>query len=113
MGGPDPGREGRMTFKKRARTILKKAHELAALSGANVYFIIDHPRATVVYNSVEDERRHWPPPDEFLVDLFLRPMSGHLILKNNYSVANPPLPSERVPALRKTRILYLTSRGIY
>ena len=33
--------------------------------------------------------------------------------KNNYSVANPPLPSERVPALRKTRILYLTSRGIY
>ena len=77
MGGPDPGREGRMTFKKRACTVIKKAHELAALSGANVYFIIDHPRATVVYNSVEDERRHWPPPDEFLVELFLRSMSGH------------------------------------
>ena len=77
MGGPDPGRENRMTFKKRTRTLIKKAHELAALSGANVYFIIDHPRATVVYNSVEDERRHWPPPDEFLVELFLRSMSGH------------------------------------
>ena len=33
-------------------------------------------------------------------------------VKNNSSVANPPLPSERVPALRKTRILYLTPRGI-
>ena len=70
MGGPDPGRERRMTFKKRTRTVVKKAHELATLSGANVYFIIDHPRATVAYNSVEDEGRHWPPPDEFLVQFF-------------------------------------------
>ena len=71
MGGPDPGRERRMTFKKRTRTVVKKAHELATLSGANVYLIIDHPRATVAYNSVEDERRHCPPPlDEFLVQFF-------------------------------------------
>ena len=49
-------------FQKRTRTVVKKAHVLATLSGANVYFIIDHPRATVAYNSVEDEGRHWTPP---------------------------------------------------
>lgn len=37
---PDPGRKQRMTSKK-------KAHELATFSGANVYFITDHPRAKV------------------------------------------------------------------
>ena len=70
MGGPDPGRENRMTFQKRTCTILKKAHELATFSGADVYFIIHHPCATVAYNSVQEEGRHWPPADELLVDLF-------------------------------------------
>ena len=80
MGGPDPGRERRMTFKKRTRTLIKKAHELATFSGADVYFVIHHPRATLAYNSVQEERRHWPPADELLVFLFsfsfgLKPMS--------------------------------------
>ena len=80
MGGPDPGRENRMTFKKRTRTLIKKAHELATFSGADVYFVIHHPRATLAYNSVQEERRHWPPADELLVFLFsfsfgLKPMS--------------------------------------
>lgn len=81
MGGPDPGRQQRMTFTKRSRTMLKKAHELATLSGANVYFIIDHPRATVSYNSVE-EGRHWPPPDELLVSL-LKPKSNKFLADNS------------------------------
>ncbi|KAE8397423.1 hypothetical protein BDV37DRAFT_265622 [Aspergillus pseudonomiae] len=54
MGGPDPGRYERTTFRKRTGTLLSKAHELAARSGANVYVIIYHPRAIVVYNSVGD-----------------------------------------------------------
>lgn len=58
--------------------MLKKAHELATLSGANVYFIINHPRATVAYNSMEEEGRHWPPPDELLVSL-LKPKSNQFI----------------------------------
>lgn len=56
--------------------MLKKAHELATLSGANVYFIIDHPRATVTYNSVEG--RHWPPSDEILVNC-LKPKSSQIL----------------------------------
>lgn len=47
--------------------MFRKAHELAALCGANVYVFIDHPRARTVYNSVENA--HWPPPDECLVIL--------------------------------------------
>lgn len=69
MGGPDPSREQHMAFKKRTRTILKKAHELATFSGANVYFIIDHPRVTVTYNSAK-KGRHWHPADELLIDFF-------------------------------------------
>lgn len=67
MGGPDPGRQQRMSFNKRTSTMLRKSHELATLCGANVYLIIDHPRATLAYNSVEEEGRQWPPPNEFLV----------------------------------------------
>lgn len=65
MGGPDPGRHERASFNKRNRTMFRKAHELATLCGANVYVFIDHPRATTVYNSVENA--HWPLPDELLV----------------------------------------------
>ena len=45
--------------------MFRKAHELAALCGANVYVLIDHPRARTVYNSMENA--HWPPPDKSLV----------------------------------------------
>lgn len=65
MGGPDPGRPERTSFNKRNRTMFRKAHELAALCGANVYVLIDHPRARTVYNSMENA--HWPPPDKSLV----------------------------------------------
>ncbi|KAE8308577.1 hypothetical protein RU639_013145 [Aspergillus parasiticus] len=68
MGGPDPGRHERKTFRKRSGTLLGKAHELAALSGANVYVIIDHPRATVEYNSVGN--RNWLPSDENLESIY-------------------------------------------
>lgn len=78
MGGPDPGRESRMTFKKRTRTLIKKAHELATFSGANVYFVIHHPRATVAYNSVQEEGRHWPPADELLVFFFSLVFEAHV-----------------------------------
>ena len=60
MGGPDPGRRQRMPFAKRTSTMRRKAHELATLSGADVYVIIDHPRATVIYNSAKDGS-HSPP----------------------------------------------------
>lgn len=73
MGGPDPGGPDRTTFQKRSKTVLKKADELATFCGADVYLIIDHPRATMAYNSVRD--RHWPPPDEFLVNV-LKPKSN-------------------------------------
>lgn len=52
-------------FNKRAPTLVTKAHELAAFCGAKVYLVIDHPRATVVYNSTENTE--WPPPDDKLV----------------------------------------------
>lgn len=65
MGGPDPDRSERASFNTRNRTVLRKAHELATLCGADVYVFIDHPRATTVYNSVENA--HWPPPDGSLV----------------------------------------------
>ena len=64
MGGPDPGRHDRVSFNKRARTVLSKAHDLAILCGANVYVLIDHPRGLVTYNS-EDES--WPPFDDTIV----------------------------------------------
>jgi hypothetical protein len=67
MGGPDPGRYERSTFQKRTGTLLSKAHELAARSGASVYLMIDHPRAAVVYNSVGDGV--WPGPNESLVSV--------------------------------------------
>ncbi|RAH80884.1 hypothetical protein BO86DRAFT_432664 [Aspergillus japonicus CBS 114.51] len=62
MGGPDPGRGDRAIFRKRAGTLVDKAHALASLYGAKVYLVIDHPRATVVYNSVADGQ--WPPPEK-------------------------------------------------
>ncbi|THC87638.1 hypothetical protein EYZ11_012919 [Aspergillus tanneri] len=62
MGGPDPDGAERRSFQKRSRTLLGKAHDLAALRQARVYVVIDHPRATVVYNSVEGIQ--WPPSDE-------------------------------------------------
>lgn len=65
MGGPDPQRRERNTFNKRTRTLLGKAHELATLAGADVYLFINHPRATVTYNSVGDP--NWPPADKDLV----------------------------------------------
>jgi hypothetical protein len=74
MGGPDPGRHERKTFKKRHSTLLRKAHELAALSGANVYVMIDHPRATVEYNSVGD--RNWIPSNENLVGVHASLLDG-------------------------------------
>ncbi|KAL4888217.1 hypothetical protein BDV59DRAFT_206275 [Aspergillus ambiguus] len=63
MGGPDPGRKDRTTFRKRAQTLLSKSHELASVSGAKVYLVIDHPRAQIVYNSQDEQ---WPPRDEEL-----------------------------------------------
>lgn len=79
MGGPDPGRQERTSFTKRTTTLLRKSHELVTLCGAKVYLIIDHPRASLAYNSVEEEGRQWPPPDELLVKRILSPKSNHFL----------------------------------
>lgn len=65
MGGPDPERNSRSKFTKRSKTLKMKAHELAKLCDANVYLLIEHPRGSYAYNSVDDNS--WPPPDEVLV----------------------------------------------
>jgi len=95
MGGPDPGRQERTSFTKRTTTLLRKSHELVTLCGAKVYLIIDHPRATLTYNS-EEKGRQWPPPDELLVKSNLSP-------KSNYALADralgTPVPS---PATNST-----------
>ncbi|KAE8371113.1 hypothetical protein BDV26DRAFT_276747 [Aspergillus bertholletiae] len=64
MGGADPGKSNRDKFLKRKRTLLHKSYELAEKCQAKVYLIIEHPRGTTVYNSVEDGS--WPPPDGVL-----------------------------------------------
>ncbi|KAL4745859.1 uncharacterized protein BDW70DRAFT_164588 [Aspergillus foveolatus] len=68
MGGPDPYRRERTTFTKRTRTLLSKAHELATIAGADVYLFINHPRATVAYNSAQDA--NWPPGDKDLENIY-------------------------------------------
>lgn len=52
------------SFNKRARTVLSKAHDLAALCGAKVYVLIDHPRGLVAYSSQDVS---WPPFDDAMV----------------------------------------------
>lgn len=69
MGGPDPYRHDRVSFKKRTHTLLDKGNQLASLLGAKVYLVIEHPRGTIVYNS--DESKEWPPPETKIVSYTL------------------------------------------
>ncbi|KAK9604831.1 hypothetical protein V6Z93_002780 [Aspergillus fumigatus] len=60
MGGSDPGKSDRDKISKRKKTAIHKAFELADLCHAKVFLLIEHPRGTTIFNSVEDHS--WPPP---------------------------------------------------
>lgn len=60
MGGSDPGKADRDKISKRKKTAIHKAFELADLCYAKVFLLIEHPRGTTIFNSVEDHS--WPPP---------------------------------------------------
>lgn len=86
MGGPDPEKSSRTKFAKRCKTLRTKAHELAKLCDANVYLLIDHPRGSYAYNSVDD--RSWPPPDEVLVSMS-KATEGSIKLKKIRNFTTP------------------------
>ncbi|KAJ5417424.1 uncharacterized protein N7487_000974 [Penicillium crustosum] len=60
MGGNDYTKKDRSTFRKRAPTLIKKAHELAEQCSAHVYVLIDHPRARVSYSSTNGGKTPFP-----------------------------------------------------
>lgn len=68
MGGPDLLRKRRNLFNKRWKTLMKKAQQLAGLSGAKVYLLVMHDRQNIVYSS--NRANDFPPPDSTLVSPF-------------------------------------------
>ncbi|KAE8371295.1 hypothetical protein BDV26DRAFT_134973 [Aspergillus bertholletiae] len=70
MGGPDPNRRQRTSFKNRTSTLIKKALNVAGTLRADVYLVIRHPRATVAYNSTKGG--NWPPADNELESFLSR-----------------------------------------
>lgn len=65
MGSHDNGKNDRTRVKKRSRTLVSKANELAKISGVNIYLLITYPRANTVYKSLDEDS--WPPSDRNLV----------------------------------------------
>ncbi|RDH26989.1 hypothetical protein BDQ94DRAFT_154720, partial [Aspergillus welwitschiae] len=72
MGGPDPGKSDRDKFWKRKQTLINKAYEMVELCHANVYLIIEHPRGTTIFNSVDNNS--WPPPVGSSQDQYTLPL---------------------------------------
>lgn len=54
-------------FRKRRRTVIHKAHELATCYGAQVYVIVQFNGQFHIYNSVEGEQ--WPPSMDRIVSM--------------------------------------------
>lgn len=76
MGGNDYTKKDRSTFRKRAPTLIKKAHELAEQCSAHVYVLIDHPRARVAYSSTNGGIT--PFPEDALVRAQIEPKASWL-----------------------------------
>ena len=55
------------SFRKRSRTVIRKAHELAAGYGAQVYVVVQFNGKFQTYNSVEGEQ--WPPSVDRIVSV--------------------------------------------
>ena len=55
------------SFRKRSRTVIHKAHELADRYGAQVYVVVQFNGKFQTYNSVEGEQ--WPPSTERIVSV--------------------------------------------
>ena len=54
-------------FRKRRRTVIHKAHELAVRYGAQVYVVVQFNGTFRTYNSIDGEQ--WPPSVERIVSL--------------------------------------------
>lgn len=65
MGTYDKDKNDRTRVKKRSRTLVSKANELAKVPGVNIYLLITYPRANIVYKSLNEAS--WPPSDRNLV----------------------------------------------
>lgn len=55
------------SFRKRRRTVMHKAHELAVRYGAQVYVVLQFDGKFHTYNSADGEQ--WPPTVEKIVSL--------------------------------------------
>ena len=53
------------SFRKRNRTVIRKAHQLAARYKAQVYLVVQFNGKFHTYNSVNDEQ--WPPSIDKIV----------------------------------------------
>lgn len=60
-------RARRDRFMRRKRSFIKKAHELHAISGAQVYVVIRYADKYHTYTSIPDRCRTWPPSQQDIV----------------------------------------------